>query len=257
MVKPKQYYANIFMDRSGMFSHTPYALEEKLVREVSQGNAKEAVETLQEINRSGGKATLADDPLRSAKNSIICSCTILTRAAIRAGVQADEAFALSDAMIQHIEELDHRREVLKYEEEMLFQFIDLVTKRLIKNYSPIIEKAIHYIGSHLDGKILLADIAEFAGVHPAYLSSRFKQELQTPLTEYVAARKIQESTYFVQYTDYPFADIADLYGFSSQCYFQTVFKKIMGITPGEYRVGECRVGKYRVGEYRKKNTSIS
>ena len=94
--KPAQYYENIYYDRDGMFRHTPFSLEQRLAQHVAEGNEEAALETLGRINGQGAKAVLARDPLRSAKNSLICSCTILTRAAIQAGVSDEEAFALSD-----------------------------------------------------------------------------------------------------------------------------------------------------------------
>jgi YesN/AraC family two-component response regulator len=235
LIKPKQYYENIFMDRMGMFLHTPYALEEKLVRAVVRGKRKAAADVLGEIRKSGEKAVLAADPLRSAKNSLICLCTIITRAAIQAGVYPDEAFALSDAVIQHLEELHSRSQVLEYEESMTLQFIELVQGRREKRYSRLIERALQYIDTHLAGKILLEEIAASVHTHPAYLSSQFKREVKKSITEYATARKIQEAAYFVEYSEYSLGEIAALYGFSSPCYFNAVFKKVMGITPGAYR----------------------
>jgi AraC-like DNA-binding protein len=59
--------------------------------------------------------------------------------------------------------------------------------------------------------------------------------MQMSITDYISMRKIQESTYFVQHKGYDIADIAMLYGFSGQSYYITVFKKFIGMTPGEYR----------------------
>jgi AraC-like DNA-binding protein len=218
-----------------MFRHTPFALEQRLVEQVIQGNKADALAILSEISRRGQKATLAKNPLRSAKNSLICSCTFLTRAAIQANVSDEAAFALSDAVIQHIETLENYDTVIGYEPDMLIQFIKLVRKWQGNRYTRPIRKALHYIDSNLDRQLRLEDIAAYAGVHPNYLSKRFTIETGGTLSTYILTRKIRESAYFVRHAEYSVAEIASLYGFSSQSHFITSFKKIMGVPPGQYR----------------------
>lgn len=235
LLKPKEYYHNILRDREEMFRHNPYALEEKLKKAVIDGDKALALGTLREINARGEKAVLAKVPLRSAKNSMIGTIAFLCRATIQASVNTNDAFALSDALTQQVEEMADRNAILLFEEQILLQFIELVRHRIDEAYSLPVVKAIHYITNHLDGKISLVQAAAYAGVHPAYLSARFKKESGLPFTEYVAMRKIQESSYFVRHTNYPVSQIASLYGFSSQSYYITTFKKILGKTPMGYR----------------------
>jgi AraC-like DNA-binding protein len=236
--KPRQYYDNIYADRSAMFRHTPYALEERLVRAVMRGDEASALRTFLEISRSGEKAVLAPDPLRSAKNSIIGTIAFLARASIRAGVDPELVFALSDAITRHIEELRSKQEVLAYEEKALLRFIDLVKKRPDQAYSPLVQRTLNYIEARLDKRLFLRDIAAAVYANPNYLSGLFKKETGKSLTEFITLRKIQESTYFVRHTTYPLADIAALYGFSGQSYFTRSFKKVMGKTPGAFRSGQ-------------------
>ena len=221
--------------RAGMFRHAPFVLEQRLVEHVIQGNKQEALATLAEINSRGKKATLAKNPLRSAKNSLICSCTFLTRAALQAGVADEEAFALSDAAIQHVETLEDVAAVARYEAGMLLQFIKLTQKSKGGGYTRNIRKALHYIDSNLDKRLRLKDVAAYANVHPNYLSRRFTLETGGTLSNYIINRKIREAAYFVRHAEYSVAEIANLYGFSSQSHFITSFKKIMGVPPGQYR----------------------
>jgi YesN/AraC family two-component response regulator len=233
--KPRQYYDTIYADRSLMFHHTPYALEERLVQAVIRGDETSALRALSEISRSGEKAILAADPLRSAKNSIIGTIAFLARASIQAGLDPEMVFALSDVLIRTIEGLRSKTEVLAYEEKILFRFIGMVKKRLDQRYSRPIQRTLNYIEAHLDQRLFLEEIAAAVYVNPNYLSGLFRKETGKSLSEFITLRKIQESSYFVRYTDYPFAEIAALYGFSGQSYFTRNFKKVMGKTPGEYR----------------------
>lgn len=235
VTKPRKYYDSIYENRESMFQHSPYALEEELTRAVAKGDSREALKALRKITSQGEKAVLAKDPLRSAKNSMIGSIAFLARAAIQAGVGADDAFSLSDALTQRIEDMASRNAVLAFEENVLLQFVELVKRRLEQTYSAPIMRVIHYIENRLDKKISLEDAAEYAGVHAAYLSARFKKETGISFSNYIMMRKIQESSYFVRHTDYSISQIAYLYGFSSESYYITVFKKVMDMTPMEYR----------------------
>lgn len=232
---PRHYYEQIYSDREAMFTHSPYALEEKLSKAVTRGDRDAALSALQEITSRGEKAVVAKDPLRSAKNSMIGSIAFLARATIQAGVNADKAFALSDSLIKCVEDMSTKAEVLAFEESILLQFIDIVNLHLEGEYSAPVTRTMHYIENHLDKKITLGDAAKYAGVHPAYLSSKFKKETGCDFSNYVCQRKIQESTYFVRHTGYSISQIAALYGFSGQSYYITQFRKFIGMTPGDYR----------------------
>lgn len=52
---------------------------------------------------------------------------------------------------------------------------------------------------------------------------------------YATGLKIKEAQRLLLTTAKPLSEIAQYLGFSSQSYFQNVFKRCTGVTPGEYR----------------------
>ena len=233
---PNQYFENMYFSRDTMFKHVSYSYEEYLINAVIDGNENLAIKILDEINMSK-KSVLANDPVRSAKNSIICSSAFLARAAIKSGVTSEDAFALNDAVIIYIESLDTAEKVLAYEKKMMLEFISLIKSRKQKQYPRPVARAISYINSELSQKITLSEIAKFCDVHPAYLSKIFKEQTGEKLSEYIMNRKLKESLYFVWNTNIPIAEIADLYSFSSTAYYVNKFKQVFKITPGKLRLG--------------------
>lgn len=230
----KPYFVKTYENRMAQFQHPPYFLEQEEVRLIRHGDRENALTVLSEINRLK-RATLARDPLRSLKNSLICSCTLFTRAAIQGGVPADEAFTLSDAFIQTIEETQNLKLLDALEETMVLRFIDQVAGISRASLSVMIRNAIACIDRHLSEKLTVPMIARHVYVHPDYLSSRFKQEMNVTITEFIQKRRIEEACHFLRYSDSTVSEIAAFYQFCSQSRFIQVFKKYMGVTPAQYK----------------------
>ncbi len=230
----KPYFEKTYENRMSLFAHPPYFLEQEVVRLIRNGSRESALKVLAEINRLK-RATLAKDPLRSLKNSLICSCTLFTRAAIQGGVPADEAFTLSDAFIQTIEETENVKALDRLEESMVLKFIDHVQAHNNAALSLIIRSAMTYIDRHLSEKLTVPAIAAHAYVHPDYLSSRFKQETGASITDFIQKRRMEEACHFLRYSQSTVSEIAAFYQFCSQSHFIQVFKKHMGMTPMQYK----------------------
>lgn len=230
----QEYFQNTYKNREKMFTHPPYFLEKRLIGQIKICDEDGAVSTLREINLLN-RAVLARDPLRSLKDSIICSCTFFTRAVIDAGVFPDKAFTYSDTFIQEIEAMNDISLVRDFEQEIVRQFIALVRESTSADYSRPVFDAMQYINNNLAQELTLAGIARHAFVHPNYLSSLFKKETGRSMTDFIARQRIEESEYFVKYTDYDIADIASFYHFCSQSYYCTLFKKYLSVSPKECR----------------------
>ena len=230
----QEYFQNTYKNREKMFTHPPYFLEKRLIGQIKICDEEGAVATLREINLLS-RAVLARDPLRSLKDSIICSCTFFTRAVIDAGVFPDTAFTYSDTFIQEIEAMENLASVRDFEQKIVRQFIALVREHTSANYSRPVFDAMQYINHNLTQDLSLAEIARHAFVHPNYLSSLFKKETGSSVTDFIARQRIEESEYFVKYTDYDFADIASFYHFCSQSYYCTLFKKYRSVSPKDCR----------------------
>lgn len=103
----------------------------------------------------------------------------------------------------------------------------------IKN--PTIKRVVQYIDLNITHKILAKDICETLHINEHYLFTKFKEEIGKTLTEYINEKKIQRAMYYLTYTDKSISDISEFLDFSSQSYFQSVFKKVTGVTPQKYR----------------------
>ena len=103
------------------------------------------------------------------------------------------------------------------------------------NGSVTIRKVMEYIRSNYQKRITVQSLAERFGVSSEYLSSLFHRQVGVTIPEYINSYKIRQAEVLLKYTDMPLIDISTLLSFSSQSYFQTVFKKRTGTTPARYR----------------------
>lgn len=229
-----EYYRQTHDYRAQQFRHSPYHVEQEICRAISGGDSVGAHRILNEIN-SRPRARLAGTALRSLKNSVICSCCFMTRAAISGGVSADEAFTLSDAYIQTIESCQDIRELLGLESEMVSGFTNSVNNAKGRRYSSAVSQAISFIEAHLCEAISVQSVADAVYLSPSYLSAIFSRETGETLHSYIVRRRIEESSYFIRSSSDPIADIASFYQFSSQSHYVRSFRELMGVTPGVYR----------------------
>lgn len=233
---PDSYFIKAQDYKAQLFFHSPYMVEQEICHFISAGDTEGALQVLSEIN-SRPKAQLAGNAVRSTKNSMICSCTFMARAAIDGGVSPDEAFTLSDTYIQGIETCNDINRILNFEEEMVRGYTAAVKALATKGRHKTITQAIDYINSHLCEELTATLIAEAVFLNPNYLSGLFLKETGETLHSFIVRRRIEDASFFVRSTAEPFADIASFYRFCSQSHFTRCFKAIMGTTPGKYRNG--------------------
>ncbi|BFH17631.1 hypothetical protein J6TS7_52190 [Paenibacillus dendritiformis] len=217
------------------YVHPPFDYEQELLEAIRFGDENKALDMLNRINQLEG-AVLASYPLRSRKNALIASCTLFTRAIIKGGVDAETAFQLSDTLILEIERMSDVERLNLFEYEMLMQFIATIRReKEVLPYSHIVNLSVHYIREHIFQDLALKGIAAHIGVHPSYLSDRFKRETGMSITSFIHAKKVEESKHLLIYTNQSISEIAFLFKFCSQSYYTQIFKKFTGMTPRQFR----------------------
>lgn len=120
--------------------------------------------------------------------------------------------------------------------QMPMDFTERVEREVkFKNVSPSIVSAIHYIKEHVNQPLQAQDIAWHVNLSTSYFLKRFKAETGVGISEFINQVKVEEACVLLTYTEKSLTEISNYLYFSSQSYFQNVFKKIMGVTPGVYR----------------------
>lgn len=222
-------------DQSTQNIHSSFQLEQTLTDMIRKGDTaalREWIASAPAVN--GGK--LAIDQLRQMKNTFIVTATLASRAAIRGGLDVDDAFSLSDSFIQKCELLNSPEHIINLQYHMVLSFTQRVERlRSGKNPSKLVMDVTNYIHHHLSEAITAEAIAKALYLSRPYLSRRFKAESGESLTDFILKEKTEEAKRLLRYTDKTAAAIGVYLGFSSQGHFARVFKKYGGATPHEYR----------------------
>ena len=77
-----------------------------------------------------------------------------------------------------------------------------------------------------------------------YLSNLFKKETGISFSDYVNLQRIKKAQELLTETHLRTYQIAQQVGFQDESYFSRVFKKIVGMRPGEYRKCEIPYGDF-------------
>ncbi|MBR3943077.1 MAG: helix-turn-helix transcriptional regulator [Clostridia bacterium] len=95
-----------------------------------------------------------------------------------------------------------------------------------------------YIDCNYTQNLNLNSIAKQANLSPIYFHKLFKAFTNKTPHDYLQDVRLSHAKHLLAFTQKPIEEIATLSGFSSQAYFNAVFKKEFRITPTQYRKDE-------------------
>ena len=226
------------LDSMESYANRPYAaldIENLLMDMVMRGDVA-AIEKFVASAPSiqGGK--IAHDQLRQMKNTFVVTVTLVSRAAIRGGVDPTASLALSDAYIQKCELCDDPGKITELNYRLLLDYAERVAQiRLGQNPSPMVIKVSNYVQKHLSEPIKVEEMAKALYMGRSRLSTNFKKETGMDLSAYITTTKINEAKRLLRYSDKALSAISLYLGFSSPSHFARVFKKETDLSPLEYR----------------------
>lgn len=123
--------------------------------------------------------------------------------------------------------------------ERLAQILDHVFEEIVHGKAVEDHKEIYailnYIEKNIHRHITLEEAAEYVHLSSYYLSKLFKKELNINFIQYVTERRMERAKELLEHTDLPILNIALDLSYHEPNYFSKVFKKVVGMTPTEYR----------------------
>ena len=144
-----------------------------------------------------------------------------------------------DMLYEYEKETPYREFILQ---GMLFRLLLFIWEERIpeegvntaKTTPPIVE-AISYIEKSYYQNPSLEETANVAGFSPAYFSRLFHTQMGKSYSEYLSSVKLHHASILLVQTDKSIMEIAQETGFCHGNYLNELFKKKMGMTPGQFR----------------------
>jgi AraC family transcriptional regulator len=95
---------------------------------------------------------------------------------------------------------------------------------------------VEYIEEHLAASPTLEQMAAITRLSPNYFAWQFKRATGLAPHQYVIARRVERARHLLQTgSDFSLAEVAASAGFSDQSQFSHHFKRLVGVTPGQFR----------------------
>jgi len=108
--------------------------------------------------------------------------------------------------------------------------------RTREQYSDNVRRAISYAEQHFsDSSLGVQTIAEALHISQQYLSRTFRQETGDTFGAYLSQLRIRKAVELLHDPGMKMYEVAVRAGYTSQHYFSSAFKKILGVSPVEYQ----------------------
>ncbi|MBR2264806.1 MAG: AraC family transcriptional regulator [Firmicutes bacterium] len=175
-------------------------------------------------------------PLRTIQDMFLMTLALCEWTAVNSGVDRDMIESWAAGCVSQIERVRSFPEAEWSLQEMICFFAEQIAHvNRFADQSDLVRKAVTYVSGHLSEKITVRKMAGELGMNASYLSHQFKDQTGISLTEFINREKIEEAKTMLRRNRGTLLEISQQLGFSSQQYFQNVFRKTTGITPAQYQ----------------------
>lgn len=231
-------YSEIFESKLLFFSelerledlyYFPRETGEKLYNNVVAGR----VDNAQEIVRKLYTANFEQDSRLLSVNAIEMLKSRMRDAII--SIAAKYSICV-DSQIQML----HNEHNIKRYFEIVCDVVEVLAGEIRKQGAALqnntVQKIMNYVQANFcDSGLSLKQISQQLGLHENYISKVFKEEYGENLSVVIEKLRIGKAMELIRNTDLKIGDIAQQVGYTSDLSFRRAFKKMTGVTPGEYR----------------------
>ena len=211
-----------------------YAVENQFLDMIATGNYNAATRLYAQF-KNYKIAPRNPNIVLNTKNLLIILNTLCRKAVERGNVHPVYIDELSTRLAIQINEAETDTELDQIEGEMIHKYCLLVRNHSMKNYSQLTQRCITYIDFHYAEPLSLSFFADMCHVTKSYLSTLFKKETDTNITDYIHSVRIRHALVLLNSTALPIHAIAASCGYSDINYFIKIFKRLNGNSPKQYR----------------------
>lgn len=226
------YYADLSRQNTGSAGYN-LVLDTAVKTAVDEGNQAEAYaivdEFMRDMNRSG--VVLYEQQYYHQRFLL----AILSVPA-DAGIPIHDIFPEGEgSLFARFNQLYDSQSIRKfYEREVIVPVIARMNQ-FRKSSSEVVMEKIMRLVEERGGDLTLAECANQLGYHPSYIWRVMKHTKDMSFTDYIAGQKLELAKKMLAETELSVAEIAERLSYSNAQNFIRVFKKHMGMTPGQYR----------------------
>ena len=124
------------------------------------------------------------------------------------------------------------------------------------SYSTLAHALINYMECHLN-QFSISEMSKCFGFSQSYLRELFLKYVDMPIMQYYRKRRIISSAFEILHSDKKIVDIAFESGFSCHESYTRTFRKLMGMTPSQFRLNRPLMGGMWLEVYLVWNSSMS
>jgi AraC-like DNA-binding protein len=210
--------------------------ERKLIAAIKRGAVGETRDALCMLSFPPVPDELSEKDLQDMQNAILGFISLLYYVSVQAGFERSAAASLTERY------MEKAKWVQTFEEmKMLINTAALHFAKKVGDSIPgrcgsgSTEQIIAFIDNHICENIKTNDIAEHIGKSVPNTCRMFKEQMGITITTYIQKRKIDYAAFLLAGTDKQINEVSDTAGFSNQQHFEKVFKRVMGVTPRNFR----------------------
>jgi len=219
------------------FKRLSYEFENNYMLAIEYGRA-DSINNLSSLNVEMSKkvGSMAKNSLKQTEYTIASSIVLVTRAAIRGGVNPSEAYEIADLYFQKLEKCTTQLEMEKLNISMKNRLSEMVKQvRSKKRNMGYVEQCKDYIIQNVYSTLRVEEIAKIIGINSNYLSRKFTEQEGTTISQFIIQTRLNVAQDLLRHSKMDIAEISEYLCFSSQSHFGQLFKKEYGISPLQYK----------------------
>lgn len=117
-----------------------------------------------------------------------------------------------------------------------FELLDDKRAALTENIRTLIIEEVQYLKGNKPAAVNFSDyLSQKTGYEYSYLSNLFSSETGQTIEQYIIAQKVEKVKEWLSYNELSLSEMAWRLSYSSAAHLSNQFKKVTGMTPGEFK----------------------
>jgi two-component system response regulator YesN len=215
----------------------PEELEEKLSKSIISGDFTKSETILKDIFAVLNQQKYIHKPLLQIFSMHLLN-TLMKLIIFELDFSETDVFANGNdfsSMCSILMKVQNEAECKKIFTDIVKRFCDCVNEKRSNAANTKVGEMMDYIEKKYYRPISVDSIADEVGLNRCYAGRLFKQYNNLSMVDYINHVRINKAVELLNQTDMKVFEIAEKVGFNNTHYFIKIFKKLMDMTPGQYK----------------------